>query len=83
VDPTLIPRRCDPSTDSKVIEVFRDTLVPASLVGLATKLTGLILSGHMGGLVDRYPRLQLIRCVIAAEKVSSGDRQPRGELRFS
>lgn len=55
----------------KVIEVFKDTLVPASLVGLLTKLAGLIFSGYMGGLVDHYPRLPLIRSIIAAEKVSS------------
>lgn len=52
-----------------VIEVFKDTLVPASLVGLMTKLAGLIFSGYMGGLVDHYPRLSLIRSIIAAEKV--------------
>ena len=53
----------------EVIEVFKDTLVPASLVGLLTKLAGLVLSGYMGGLVDHYSRLPLIRSVIAAEKV--------------
>lgn len=52
-----------------VIEIFRDTLVPASLVGLFTKLVGLIFSGSVGGLVDSLPRLPLIRWSICAEKV--------------
>lgn len=53
-----------------VIEVFKDTLVPASLVGLLTQLAGLVFSGYMGGLVDKYPRLPLVRATIGAEKVS-------------
>ncbi len=48
---------------------FRDTLVPASLVGLFTKLVGLLFSGYMGGLVDALARLPLIRWTICAEKV--------------
>ncbi|ORY33734.1 Ferroporti-1 [Naematelia encephala] len=51
-----------------LIEVFRDTLVPASLVGLAAKAAGLLLSGHVGGLVDRLPRLTFVRSMIAGEK---------------
>ncbi|RSH91224.1 hypothetical protein EHS25_009523 [Saitozyma podzolica] len=51
-----------------LIEVFKDTLVPASLVGLFTKLTGLLLSGYVGGLVDRVRRLRLVRLAIGAEK---------------
>jgi iron-regulated transporter 1 len=49
--------------------VFKDTLVPASLVGLFTKLTGLLLSGYVGGLVDRVRRLRLVRLAIGSEKV--------------
>lgn len=52
-----------------MIEIFRDTLVTASLVGLVTKLAGLLFSGYMGGLVDALPRLSLIRWTICAEKV--------------
>lgn len=51
-----------------LIEVFTDSLVPASLVGFGTKLAGLVLSGSVGELVDRYPRLWLIRRAIAAQK---------------
>lgn len=52
-----------------VIEVYRDTLVPASLVGLFSKLAGLLLSGYVGSLVDRTPRLRFVRIAIATEKV--------------
>jgi hypothetical protein len=62
-----------------VIEVFKDTLAPASLVGLFTKLTGLLLSGYVGGLVDRVRRLRLVRLAIGAEKVGSpGDAYVKG-----
>jgi len=52
-----------------VIEVYKDTLVPASLVGLFSKCTGLLLSGYIGGLVDRTPRLSFVRYAIGFEKV--------------
>jgi len=52
-----------------VIEVYRDTLVPASLVGLFSKLAGLLLSGHIGGLVDSTPRLRFVRIAIGSEKI--------------
>lgn len=51
-----------------LIEVFTDSLVPASLVGFGTKLAGLALSGSVGGLVDRYPRLWFVRRAIGAQK---------------
>ncbi|KAK1925025.1 Ferroporti-1 [Papiliotrema laurentii] len=51
-----------------LIEVYRDTLVPASLVGLFSKCAGLLFSGYIGGLVDTTPRLQLVRLAISAEK---------------
>ena len=52
-----------------VIEVYRDTLVPASLVGLFSKLAGLLLSGYIGSLVDATPRLRFARLAIISEKV--------------
>lgn len=51
-----------------LIEVFTDSLVPASLVGFGTKLAGLALSGSIGGLVDQHPRLWFIRRAILAQK---------------
>lgn len=53
-----------------VIEIFEDTLAPASLVGLMSKLVGLACSGHVGGLIDRTPRLKFVRALIAIHKVS-------------
>ena len=54
-----------------MIEVFKDTLVPASLVGLIAKSVGLMLSGYIGGLVDKTPRLAFVRWAIGSEKVVS------------
>lgn len=53
-----------------LIEVYRDTLVPASLVGFCTQALGLSLSGYMGSLVDRIPRLSFVRRAIGAQKVT-------------
>lgn len=52
-----------------VIEVYADTLVPASLVGLFSTLSGFVFSGWVGGLVDRIPRLKFIRFTIGGEKI--------------
>ncbi|KAL1411254.1 hypothetical protein Q8F55_002205 [Vanrija albida] len=55
-----------------LIEIFADTLVPSALVGLFTTLSGLFLSGYIGGLVDRTPRLRFLRRAIGAEKLFHG-----------
>lgn len=52
-----------------LIEVYANTLVPASLVGLFSTLSGLVFSGWVGGLVDRMPRLKFIRFTIGGEKI--------------
>ncbi|OWZ66836.1 hypothetical protein AYX14_00563 [Cryptococcus neoformans] len=52
-----------------LIEVYADTLVPASLVGLFSTLSGFMFSGWVGGLVDRIPRLKFIRFTIGGEKI--------------
>ena len=54
---------------TEVIEVYRDTLIPASLVGLFSKLAGLVFSGHIGGLVDSTPRLRFVRLAVGSEKI--------------
>jgi len=53
-----------------VIQVFPDTLVPVSLVGLCTKAVGLTFSGWVGGQVDVTPRLAFVRRAIVGQKVS-------------
>ncbi|WOO81090.1 Solute carrier family 40 member 1 [Vanrija pseudolonga] len=55
-----------------LIDIFADTLVPSALVGLFTTLSGLLLSGYIGGLVDRTPRLRFLRRAIGAEKFFHG-----------
>ncbi|WWD03413.1 hypothetical protein V865_001465 [Kwoniella europaea PYCC6329] len=52
-----------------LIQVFPDTLIPASLAGLCSTACGLILSGYIGSLVDRIKRLPFVRTVICAQKV--------------
>lgn len=54
-----------------VIEIFKDTLVPASLVGFFTTASSLLLSGYVGGLVDTHSRLAFVRHAIASQKVYS------------
>ena len=57
--------------DSAVIEIFMDTLVPASLVGLFSTLAGLVFSGWIGDLVDRTARLRFVKQVVAVEKAGA------------
>lgn len=52
-----------------VVEIFKDSLAPASLVGLASKLVGLTCSGHIGGVIDRSSRIKFVRATIAVHKV--------------
>lgn len=56
---------------TSVVEIFKDTLAPASLVGLVSKLVGLACSGRIGGLIDRTPRIRFVRATIAIHEVSS------------
>lgn len=51
-----------------LIEAFRDTLAPASLVGIIYTIVGLAFSGYIGGVVDRSSRLQFVRWNIALQK---------------
>ena len=51
------------------MEVYRDTLAPASMVGIAYQGTGFLFSGWMGGLVDKCSRLKFVRSIIAIQKV--------------
>lgn len=69
-----------PLTHRAVVDIFPTTIVPASLVGLTTKLAGLVFANQMGGLVDIYPRLQLIRWTIAAQKVCIAELSWTGEI---
>lgn len=52
-----------------VIEAFKDTLAPASLVGVAFTSCGIFFSGWVGGLVDRIPRLRFVRTTTTVQKV--------------
>lgn len=52
-----------------MVEIYPETIVPVSVVGLVTKLAGLAGANRMGALVDVWPRLELLRCTIAVQKV--------------
>ncbi|KAH8924579.1 hypothetical protein BT69DRAFT_1280461 [Atractiella rhizophila] len=54
-----------------LIVLFPSTLLPASLYGFFTTSCGVIFSPSVGGLVDRYPRLNLVRTFIVLQKISS------------
>ncbi|WVF65846.1 hypothetical protein IAT40_000583 [Kwoniella sp. CBS 6097] len=51
-----------------LIQIFPDTLIPASLAGLCSTGCGLIFSGYIGSLVDRSMRLSFVRATIGIQK---------------
>jgi iron-regulated transporter 1 len=53
------------------VGIFKGTLLPASIFGFFTTITGLFFSGYVGSLVDIYPRLQTVRVCIATQKLSA------------
>ncbi len=53
-----------------MVEVYKDTIAPASLVGLAYTTSGALFAGWVGGLVDRMTRMRFVRLVISLRKVS-------------
>jgi iron-regulated transporter 1 len=60
--------------------VFKDTLVPASLVGFFTTGAGLVLSGYIGGKVDTTSRLGFVRCAIGCQKVRLRDHARKADV---
>ncbi|GJJ15663.1 hypothetical protein Clacol_009941 [Clathrus columnatus] len=50
---------------------FKDTLLPSSLLGFSMTVTGVTLSRYAGSLIDKYPKLSIIRFLIASQKISS------------
>ncbi|WWC91485.1 uncharacterized protein L201_006431 [Kwoniella dendrophila CBS 6074] len=52
-----------------LVQIFPDTLVPASLTGLCSTACGLMFSSYIGGLVDQTHRLQFVRMTICSQKV--------------
>ncbi|WWC64337.1 uncharacterized protein I303_106947 [Kwoniella dejecticola CBS 10117] len=52
-----------------LIQIFPDTLVPASLAGLCSTGCGIVFSACIGALVDRLPRLPFIRTTIGVQKL--------------
>jgi hypothetical protein len=62
--------------DSPVAEVYKTSLAPASLTGLASFTAGLLFAGYIGGIVDRMPKLQFLRRAVAGQKVCPSVRLP-------
>ena len=52
-----------------VVEVYKDTLAPASLNSLVSMTSAILFAGAVGNLVDRTPRLKMVRCAVALQKV--------------
>ena len=53
-----------------VVELFKDTLAPASFVSLVTAGAGIMFSGKIGGIIDNVPRLTFVRSAVGAQKVT-------------
>ncbi|KAF7796905.1 hypothetical protein EIP86_008090 [Pleurotus ostreatoroseus] len=54
-----------------LIQLFKNTLLPASLFGFFTTGIAILFSGSVGSLVDRIPKLQFVRWCILFQKLSA------------
>lgn len=54
-----------------LIQIFRSTLLPASIFGFCTTGVAIILSGWMGHLVDKQHRLHILQLAIFFQKVAT------------
>ncbi|KAF7321998.1 Solute carrier family 40 protein [Mycena kentingensis (nom. inval.)] len=49
----------------------KDTLLPSSIFGFVMTLTGILFSRYAGNLVDKFPKLTVVRAAIIAQKLSA------------
>ncbi|KAK0458031.1 iron transporter [Desarmillaria tabescens] len=54
-----------------LIQIFRSTLLPASIFGFCTTGAAIVLSGWMGHLVDKRHRLRILQLAIFFQKVAT------------
>ncbi|KAJ7598880.1 Ferroporti-1 [Mycena floridula] len=54
-----------------IISFYKNTLLPSSILGFSTTLTGIFLSRWAGALVDNQPKLKLVRICIFVQKLSA------------
>lgn len=54
-----------------LVEVFPNTLIPASLFGFCTTAAGILFSGTVGAAIDKHPRMKVLRNAIIAQKTSA------------
>jgi hypothetical protein len=52
-----------------VAQIFKDTIAPASMVGLSNAACAVLFSGYVGDIVDKTGRLKFVRSAIATQKV--------------
>ncbi|KZV77232.1 hypothetical protein PENSPDRAFT_568606 [Peniophora sp. CONT] len=52
-----------------IIELFKNTLLPASLYGFIVTAAGILLAGSIGIFVDRSPRLRAARMTVISQKI--------------
>jgi len=55
-----------------LVTIFPSTLVPASVYGFCVTGSGILFSGAVGSLVDKYHRLNIVRAATVGQKMSSG-----------
>ncbi|KAJ7217326.1 Ferroporti-1 [Mycena pura] len=54
-----------------LILYFKDTLLPSSIFGFSMTLTGILFSAYAGSLVDKVPKLTVVRWSIFLQKLSA------------
>lgn len=55
-----------------LVRIFPNTLLPASVYGFCVTGSGILFSGSVGGVIDKYNRLLVIRCATVGQKFSMG-----------
>ncbi|KAJ6582249.1 Ferroporti-1 [Mycena capillaripes] len=54
-----------------LITYFKDTLLPSSIFGFSMTLTGVLFSRWTGSVVDKMPKLSIVRLSISLQKLSA------------
>ncbi|PBK68721.1 hypothetical protein ARMSODRAFT_1019322 [Armillaria solidipes] len=63
-----------------LIQIFRSTLLPASIFGFCTTGAAIIFSGWMGHLVDNQHRLRILQLAIFFQKIATASKNARGPI---
>lgn len=55
-----------------LVRIFPNTLLPASIYGFCVTGSGILFSGSVGNVIDKYNRLLVVRCATVGQKFSMG-----------